>query len=241
MAANPLLTRLKIFADLSAADEALLDQLCTNVRETAADRDIVRDGSRPEHIHLILEGWAARYEIVPNGARQFTAFLLPGDFCDLHVTVLGKLDHGIVALTRCKVCYIDPAAMDRATSESIGLTRALWWSTLVDSAVLRSWVVNVGRRDAYARVAHLLCELHARAEMAGLINDDELSMPLTQSEIADATGLTPVHVNRTIQRLRKDGLIEMEIGQLRLLDAGALRKAAGFDPAYLHITRRVRA
>ena len=240
MVTNVLQTRLKVFANLDAEDEARLDRLCGDVRETAARKDIISEGDRPEHVHLMLEGWAARYMLVPSGNRQITAFLIPGDFCDLHVTVLGHMDHGIVALTPCRVAYIGGAEIDRLTGESISLTKALWWSTLVDEGVLRNWVVNVGRRDAYERVAHLLCELHARMQMVGLVEDDELALPLTQEEIADATGLTAVHVNRTLQRLRKEGLIEIGSGRLHLLRASALKKAAGFDPSYLHIEQRAR-
>src|SRR5437868_14962833 len=108
---NMLLRRLRIFANLGAEDEALLDGLCRDIRTTPAKRDIISEGERPEHIHLIVDGWAARYYVVPNGARQITGLLIPGDFCDLHVTVLGEMDHGIVALTDCRLAYIDAAAM----------------------------------------------------------------------------------------------------------------------------------
>ena len=116
----------------------------------------------------------------------------------------------------------------------------MWWGTLVDEAVLRQWVVNVGRREAYARIAHILCELHARMQAVGLVTEDQLALPLTQDELADATGLTPVHVNRTLQRLRGDNLIEIGSGRLNVLDLGKLKKAGGFDPSYLHIQRRLR-
>ena len=239
MPGNMLLRRLKIFANLKAEDEALISRLCHDVRRTRARRDIISEGERPEHIHLMVEGWAARYYVVPSGARQITALLIPGDFFDLHVTVLGQMDHGIVALTDCRLAYIDPAALDRATAENSRLARALWWSTLVDESVLRNWVVNVGRRDAYERIAHLLCELHARMKLVGLVTEeDELDLPLTQEEIADATGLTAVHTNRMLQLLRKQGLIALSSGRLHVLRVSALQKTAGFDPGYLHIARR---
>jgi CRP-like cAMP-binding protein len=112
------------------------------------------------------------------------------------------------------------------------------WSTLVDEAVLRQWVVNVGRRDAHSRIAHILCELHARMSMVGLVDADRLALPLTQTDLADATGLTAVHINRTLQRLRKEGLIEVGSGMLKIMDVSALKEAGGFDDAYLHIKRR---
>ena len=238
---GPLLARLEVVADLSAQDRALVVDLCGDVRRVAAKRNIISEGDRPEHIHLIVDGWAARYKLLGNGARQIVALLLPGDFCDLHATILGHMDHGIVALTDCQVAYIPSSQIDELTSHHNGLTKALLWSTLVDEAVLRSWVVNAGRRDAYQRIAHLLCEMHLRLKMVGMASDDQFELPMTQDEIADATALTAVHTNRTLQRLRKDGLIKTNGGNVRVLDIESLRRAAGFNPTYLHIKRRVPA
>ena len=153
MAESILAKRLATVADLTEEDRAHLDHLCRNVGTVREKRDIISEGDRPEQIHLILKGWAARYMLLADGTRQIAAFLIPGDFADLNVTVLGRMDHSIVALTPCKVAYVDAAELDRLTSENPRLTRAMFWSTLVDEAVLRQWIVNVGRRDAYERVA----------------------------------------------------------------------------------------
>lgn len=228
-------------ADVSQADVESLVALCDDERIVAAKQDILSEGERPDHVHVIIDGWAARYKTLANGARQIVAILIPGDFCDLHVAILGHMDHGIVALTRCRVAYIPSAQMDVLTSHHNGLTKALWWSTLVDEGVLREWILNVGRRDAFARVAHLFCEMHARMQMVGLVEGDRLALPLTQEQIADATGLTAVHVNRTLQRLRQENLIEVGSGRLTVLDLAGLRKAAGFNGNYLHVRRRVPA
>ena len=236
---RPLIARLEIVADLRDEDRAQLAALCQDVRPVAAKRHIISEGERPEHIHLVVEGWAGRYKMLDDGSRQIVALLIPGDFCDLHATVLGQMDHGIVALTACQVAYIPAAQIDELTSQHNGLTKALWWSTLVDEAVLRSWVVNAGRRDAYQRIAHLMCEMHARLQMIGLVTDQQFDFPMTQDELADATALTPVHVNRTLQRLRNEGLISFQRGWLSILDMAGLQRAAGFDPSYLHIRRRV--
>jgi CRP-like cAMP-binding protein len=241
MQQHPLLARLGTFADLSIDEKELLANLTADVRPFKARDHIIREGERPDQVHLIVDGWAAREKILPDGSRQIVAFLLPGDFCDLHVAVLGRMDHGIVALTACRVAFIASAEMDELTSHHNSLTRALWWGTLVDEAVLRCWVVNNGRRDAHERIAHLLCELHLRLKLIGLVSDGRFDLPLTQEEIADATGLTPVHTNRILQRLRREGLIELHGRVLTVLDVAALRRAAGFDPAYLHIERRVHA
>jgi CRP-like cAMP-binding protein len=237
----PLIARLETVADLRDEDRALLAALCRDVRPVSAKRNIISEGERPEFVHLVVEGWAARYKLLDNGARQIVALLIPGDFCDLHTTILGKMDHGIVAVTPCQVAYIPPAQIDELTSHHNGLTKALWWSTLVDEGVLRSWVVNAGRRDAFQRIAHLMCEIHLRMQMIGLVSDDKLDLPLTQDELADATALTPVHVNRTLQRLRNEGLITFRGGELTVLNVRELTRVAGFDPSYLHIKRRMPA
>lgn len=239
MRGDPLFTRLATIAHLREDDKFLLKELCRDVRTIDAKRDIISHGDRPDHVHLIVDGWASRYKMLPNGSRQIVAFLIPGDFCDLHVAVLGQMDHGIAALTRCRVAYIVSRDLDELTSHHNGLTKALWWSTLVDESVLRSWVVNAGRRSAHERIAHLFCEMHYRMRLAGLGDDYRFDMPVTQDELADATALTAVHVNRTLQALRKEGLIEFRGGVLRVLDIRRLQDAAGFDADYLHLQRRI--
>jgi CRP-like cAMP-binding protein len=231
---NRLVMKLRGPSDLSAEDEDAILALCSKVREVGARRDIISEGDNPENVHVMMEGWAARYKVVDDGARQITAFLLPGDFCDLHVAILGEMDHGIVALTPAKVAYVPHQAMEELQRERPELVRALWWATLVDEAVLRSWIVNIGRRDAQQRIAHLFCELHARLKLVGLVTAGQFDLPLTQEILADALGLTPVHVNRTLQRLRSDDLIVLKSGELTILDIEGLRKLAGFDPNYLH-------
>jgi CRP-like cAMP-binding protein len=235
---GPLVAKLATVADLRETDLQQLVALCDDERIVPAKRDILSEGERPNHVHVILEGWAARYKTLSDGKRQIVAFLIPGDFCDLHVAILGHMDHSIVALTRCRVAYIPSAELDTLTSNHNGLTKALWWATLVDEGVLREWILNLGRRDAIERIAHLLCELHARMEMIGLVENDRLALPLTQDQLADATGLTAVHVNRTLQRLRSENLIEIGGGMLTLLDVRALREKAGFNGNYLHIRQR---
>ena len=230
---NPLVAKLQNVTPLSHEDRQALDGLCRDVREVAARRDIIGDGERPDHVHLMLEGWAARYKILSDGGRQITAFLVPGDFCDAHVTILSEMDHGIAALTPTRIAYIPHHAIKTVT-EQPQLARALWWATLVDEAVLRAWIVNLGRRDAFQRMAHLLCELHVRMKNVGLVAEGGFDLPLTQEELADALGLTPVHTNRVVQRLRSEGLITLKGHDLVILDADRLRIAAGFNPAYLH-------
>jgi CRP-like cAMP-binding protein len=235
---SPLVAKLETRARLADEDRDALNALYRDAREIGARRNIIREGDRPDHVHLMVEGWAARYKLLPDGARQITAFLIPGDFCDLHVTILGEMDHGIATLTRSRVAFIPRATMDSLTDRA-SLAKAFWWATLVDEAVLRSWIVNIGRRDAFEAISHLICELYVRMKNIGLVDGHRFEVPLTQEEIGDALGLTSVHVNRVLQRLRSEDLISFSHGMLTIHDYRRLEKASGFNPNYLHIERRV--
>jgi CRP-like cAMP-binding protein len=237
-AASPLVTKLETVATLSPEDRIALAALSEGARDMSARRHIIREGDRPDHVHLVVEGWAARYKLLPDGARQITAFLIPGDFCDLHVTILGEMDHSITTVTRAKVAYIPRRTMDELTARPT-IARAFWWATLVDEAVLRAWIVNAGRRDAHEAIGHLICELYLRMKNVGLTTDREFELPLTQEELADALGLTPVHVNRVLQRLRAEKLISLDRKALVILDYEGLQDASGFNPNYLHFERQV--
>ncbi|WP_129794378.1 Crp/Fnr family transcriptional regulator [Sphingosinicella sp. CPCC 101087] len=233
-ARNPLIRRLERITKLSEDDRNAIIDVSRATRDVGAHRDIISEGDQPDNVHLMLRGWAARYKMLPGGARQITAYLIPGDFCDLHVTILRKMDHGITALTPATVAYISREHIRELTEQRPALTRALWWATLVNEGVLREWIVSIGRRDAYERLAHLLCELHSRMRMIGLAVDETFDLPLTQEQLADTLGLSAVHINRTLMRLRREGLIELGGKTLRILNGAVLRDAAGFDPTYLH-------
>ena len=239
MSESPFVRRLSTLAELDAEDQSRLESLCEDVLQIPRRDNITKEGDRPDYVHVMLRGWAARYKTLRDGSRQIVDFVIPGDFCDLHVALLREMDHGIVALTPCSVARINQAQIAALTSENSRIVRAMWWSTLVDQAILREWVLNVGRRDAFERIGHLLCEMHFRMMRVGLVEDDRLSLPVTQEELADATGLTNVHMNRTLQRLRSEGLIELRGGMLTLLDLQGLQEAVGFDPSYLHVKRRL--
>ena len=236
-----LIAKLDAASNLSEGDKLAIRQMCSNVRTVPARRDIISEGDSPAHVHVVLDGWAARYKIVADGSRQIVAFLIPGDFCDSHVTILRKMDHGVIALTAAQVAFVPNKTMQDLPIDRPQLGRALWRATLVDEAVLRSWIVNIGRREALERIAHLFCELHARLTLVGLVNGDHFALPLTQEVLADATGLTPVHVNRMLQQLRSDGMIMLKSGELAILDLARLREVAGFDPNYLHRDRLLRS
>lgn len=232
--------KLDAASTLDDEEKQAVRDLCASTRAVAAKRDIISEGEKPEHVHVVLDGWAARYKALPDGSRQILAFLIPGDFVDLHVTILREMDHSIVALVPSRVAYVPHRQMEELPLHRPQLARALWRATLIDEAVLRSWIVNLGRRDAAERIAHLFCELHSRMALVGLVSENHFRLPLTQEMIADATGLTPVHVNRVLQRLRSDGLIVLEHGELTIVDGAGLGRLAGFDPNYLHRERLAR-
>jgi CRP-like cAMP-binding protein len=231
---NPLVRKLISVADLSEDERTIVAGFAEHTRRVPRRRSIIDEGDQPRYVHLLLEGWAARYKVLPDGSRQITAILVPGDLCDLHIALLAAMDHDIVALTDCTVGFIDSRTLDEVTRTHNTLTRALWWTTLVDEAVLREWVVSSGRRSADEALAHLFCELQARLKIVGLADDHRFPFPLTQEEFGDALGLTPVHVNRRLQVLKGAGLIEQGDGVITVLEPERLQALAGFDSGYLH-------
>jgi CRP-like cAMP-binding protein len=200
-----------------------------------ARRDLVSEGDPPKHVHLMLQGWAARYKALPDGKRQIVGLFVPGDFCDLNVYILKQMDHSIGAITRLKVAMITPEEMDGLTTSYPRVTQALLWHELVSAATQREWLLNVGQRTAYQRLGHLFVELYLRLRTVGMTHHNSCDFPLTQNDLADATGLTPVHVNRMLQDLRRDGLIELERKQLRIPDLERLMDVSMFNPNYLHL------
>lgn len=197
---NPLVRKLGNFTDLSDEDVRLLNYVARDAKYVGARQDLIREGEVPEEVHLILGGIACRYKLLPDGRRQIMAYLVAGDFCDVHVFILRAMDHSIATLSGCEVVAI-PRPLMLEMVERPAISRALWWATLVDEATLREWVVNVGRRPSDERIAHLLCELLVRLRTVGLA-DGSYAFPITQEELGDTVGLSTVHVNRTLQSLR---------------------------------------
>ena len=232
--ANLLTRKLEAFAPLSEADRHLLDAVIREARDVGSREDLIREGDAPGDVRLILAGFACRYKRLAGGRRQIMAYLVPGDFCDLHVFILKAMDHTIATLSPCRVVDI-PRERILEITERPALARALWWAALVDEATLREWLVNIGARSAEQRVAHLLCELLLRLRVVGLADGAEYELPVTQQELGDTTGLTNVHVNRVLQRLRGDGLITLKGKHLVILDVERLNAFSGFTPNYLHL------
>jgi len=232
-----LIDKLERFTRLSDEDRQVLKALARKVRLIEAGVDIIQEGDRPETVNLFLDGWACRYKQLGDGRRQIVAFFVPGDLCDIHIYVLREMDHAIAAITPVRLATVPREILLDTMDRHPRITRALWWESLVNAAIQREWTVNIGRRTALERLAHLFCELFLRLRAVGLAEGSTCPFPLTQLELADATGLTNVHVNRTLKEMRNAGLILLKSRQLTVPDLAALQKAALFNPNYLHLER----
>lgn len=238
---NPLAQRLSEFTRLSVPDLNAIDTIAARrVRRLRANDDLIREGEPPRTVFLMLTGWACRYKTLEDGRRQIVAFFVPGDLCDLNIFVLREMDHSLGAITPGSVAEISREEFDVLSTEHPRVLQALWWNSLVTMAIQREWTVNLGQRTAYERLAHLFCELFLRLRGVGLTSGDKCQFPLTQNDLADATGLTAVHVNRTLQELRRNGLVELGKRELRIPDLDALMRAGLFNPNYLHLEREGR-
>jgi CRP-like cAMP-binding protein len=232
--ANAFIEKLRGYAPLTAEDESLLALACKHAKDYPPDHDLIREGDEPGPVFVMLEGWAIRYKLLPGGERQIIAFLMPGDFCDMHVAVLAAMDHSIATLTQARVATIHRDQMESLTSARPTLARAFWWTQLVDEGVLRATIVSMGRRTSVERVAHVLCELHMRMRNVVVPGIDPCEMPFNQIVLADAVGLTAVHVNRGIRKLRTAGALDVRLGTMIIADLNRLVEIAGFDDNYLH-------
>ena len=231
MKRGALLTKMASLVTLSDEDRQALEALPLTDANVARRRAILAQGARPEFVYMLQSGWAARYEVRSDGSRRITGFLLPGDFCGIHAVCHAAMDHAIVAITDCVVGRIDQAAFADLSRRSPAINQALWRAKLIEEAVLRKWLLF--STDSQQSVAHLLCELYVRAAVVGLAADGQCRLPLTQEEIGDALGITAVHTNRVIQRLRDEGIIDLSHHELTIRDAAALTRAGAFDRSYL--------
>ncbi|MHC2109366.1 helix-turn-helix domain-containing protein [Methylobacterium sp. CM6246] len=235
---NPLIRKLERFTALSDADRVMLARISAEPRQVTPGTDLAREGDPPDGVYLVMKGMAVRHKLRANGARQIMAYLVPGDLCDLDVALLSALDHTITTVSACEVVRLAPETVADLLANHLQIARGLRKAQLVDEATLREWLVNVGRRSALERLAHLLCELLLRLRTVGLASGDSYELPVTQMDLADTTGLTPVHVNRSLKELRQQGLIQLKSRRLKILDLPRLRALAEFRPNYLHLGDR---
>jgi CRP-like cAMP-binding protein len=235
---DPFLTKLRARDELSAEEEAAVRGVLAEVRSYPADKVVIEAGVELHASTLLLDGIMCRYKDLSEGQRQITAIHVAGDFLDLHGFTLKRLEHGVMTLTPCRVALAPHDRLREITERFPHLTRVLWFSTNLDACIHREWEVSLGRRNAVARAAHLLCELHLRLAVVGLADETGYALPITQIELAECLGLTSVHVNRVLRDLRERGLAEFSKGRVTFRDLPGLREVADFDSNYLYLEKR---
>jgi CRP-like cAMP-binding protein len=234
---NPLIRELESVFTLTDDERQALLGLPMQLAVIKDNQDIVREGDQPSRSCLILSGFACVYKMTAHGKRQIVSFTIAGDIPDLQSLHLKVLDNSVGTLTQCRVGFITHEDLHDICTRYPRLAAAFWRETLIDAAIFREWVMNVGRREAYQRMAHVLCELVVRLRAVDLVEDHVCDLPITQGEFADAMGITNVHVNRVLQQMRTEGLIETQGSRLRIPDWAKLKEVGEFDPTYLHLVR----
>jgi CRP-like cAMP-binding protein len=236
-AVEMLIRKLESISRLSNAERQAVELLPVTGKPLKAGQDIVQEKDRSSQCCLLLEGWACRYQLLSEGKRQIFSFHVPGDIPDLHSLHLDVMDHSLGVLTPATVAFIPHDAVRELTVTFPGIAEVLWHNTLVDAAIFREWMVGLGRRTACEAVAHLFCELYVKLEAVGLATNYQYILPATQVDIADALGLSNVHVNRVLKELRERELLTLHNRRLEIFDWQELIKFCDFDPTYLHLQR----
>jgi CRP-like cAMP-binding protein len=231
----PMLHKLRLRMPLTDDEGEAVLILPHTVRDLRTGSYIVRDGEKPTHSCLLLSGFAYRHKTTLAGARQIMSIHMKGDVVDLQNALLRRSDHNVQALTAINVALIPVKAIQDLAFDLPAIGKAMWYETLVDASIFREWTLNVGRRDGTTRTAHLLCEFALRLEVAGLGEQSAYELPMTQDQLADALGLTPVHVNRTLMALEAQGLIERTRRSVKIGNWDKLAMAGEFDSNYLHL------
>lgn len=234
------LQKLRARDDISEAEEQEIRSLVSEVIEVEQDSTVIRHGQDLKHSMLLLSGWLARAKDLPNGQRQIAQLHVAGDFADLHGFTLKRLDHDIIAISRCRIAIVPHDRLRDLTERFPHLTRVYWLMTNIDAAIQREWTLSLGKRSALERMAELFCEMDVRLGLVGLSIHNSYAFPLTQAELGECLGMTAVHVNRTLQALRRSGLVDLHGRQLTIHDVSGLKALAEFDPSYLYLDKRPR-
>jgi CRP-like cAMP-binding protein len=231
---SALVSKLETIASLNESERQAVRDIPTLDRTLPAGHDFVREGDVPHSCVLVVKGWVCRHKMSESGHRQIVSFHLPGDIPDLQSLLLTRMDHSLTAVTEARIANIAHDRLRALTRTHPRVAEALWRDTLIEASTYREWLLSLGRRPAPVRMAHLICELHARLRVLGLADDNAYALPITQLVMADALGLSPVHVNRSLQDLRAAGLISWAHGSLVIHDMQALAQLGEFAPGYLH-------
>lgn len=223
--------------DVSAEEERSIQGLVSETRRVGPDQVLIREGEPLSNSLMLTSGWLSRNKDLPGGERQVLHLHVSGDFADLHGYTLKRLDHDVMTLSECEIAVVPHERIQRLIERHPRLGRYYWFSTNLDAAITREFVLSLGQRSALSRMAHLFCELHVRLCIVDQARPDGFEFPLTQRELSECLGLTVVHVNRTLQEMRRRGLVELESRQLTILDKAGLEAVAEFDPGYLYLER----
>ena len=235
-----LVRKLRVRDQLSKDEAAILRNAVSRVEDFPMGRTLVVPDQKLDHSMLIVSGFVARYKDLSNGQRQITDIHVAGDFTDLHGFLLKRLEHHVGTLTPIRMAFVPHERLTRISEEQPHLLRMLWLSTLIDSAIQRERMLSVGRRSAVARIAHLMCELYTRLGLVNEVDGLTFALPITQIDIADATGLTSVHVNRMLRELRDRGLMTFRNAMVEIHDLAGLERLADFDRSYLFLESQPR-
>jgi CRP-like cAMP-binding protein len=232
------LAKLRARGEVTPGEEQAIRSAVSEMHQHPADAVIARAFVEQDHSTILLEGLMCRYKDLKNGRRQITQLHVPGDFADLHSFTLKYLDHDVMTLTPCRVAIVPHENLRQITEALPRLTRMYWFQTNIDAAIHREWELSLGRRTAKARLAMLFSELQVRLEIVGLADERGYALPLTQVDLSECTGLTNVHVNRTMRELREEGVVDLQGGRVIVHDRATLWRIAEFDPRYLYLDKR---
>jgi len=233
-----LTAKLSTRVELTDGDRDAIAAMPFKLRTIDPSTYMLREGQRPQRCAFVIDGFAYRQKLTPDGEREIVSILMPGDFIDLQNLSLEESDHDVQALTRITVAEIMIPALREIVADCPRIASALWVEALVEASIHREWLLNIGRRNARMRLAHLLCEFSARLRASALVDaEGSYELPMTQEQLGDALGLTPVHVNRVLKSLETDGLITRRKRQISIADWQALRDAAEFNERYLHLNQ----
>lgn len=232
------LKKLRKRTEISVEEERAIRNCVAETRRIASGSVAIRSGEALSASMLLLDGWMARSKDLQSGERQVTELHIAGDFADLQSATLKCLEHDVLTLSECTVAMVPHDRIRELVERYPHLGRVYWFMTNVDGAIHRELALSLGLRSAISRMAHLFCELHARLEVVGRTKGDSYLLPLTQRELSECLGLTVVHANRTLQELRRRGLVEFENKQMTIIDRRGLEGVAEFDPAYLYLDKR---
>jgi CRP-like cAMP-binding protein len=229
------LKKLRQRIDISSDEERVIRDSVAEIRRVKADELVIRAGEELNHSLMLIDGWMARSKDLAGGERQVTQLHVAGDFADLHSFTLKRLDDDVTTLSDCRIAVVPHENIREIIETHPRLGRTFWFSTNIDAAIQRELALSLGQRSAISRMAHLFCELYLRLDVVGKTVDDGYEFPLTQRELSECLGLTVVHANRTLQELRRRGLVELTNQRLTIRDRRGLEAIAEFDPSYLYL------